>query len=188
MLSGENGEGPTAEHREGPKRSFSVKQVLHLGPNYTEFKHQYQVQASEESPSLPSTFARQPSIWRQWSLEISFCMISVMSIASETSPTSNISRLTVVTCHAVIIGLLAAFDGKANPKLPGNITLNALLALFTTLTKAAFMVPIAEAISQWKWNVYHDNLSKPLAEYCVLDLASRSAWGSWGLIYRSKLR
>jgi len=63
-----------------------------------------------------------------------------------------------------------------------QITLNTFLAFFTTFTKAAFMIPISEALSQWKWNIYASGLpSRPLADFQVLDAASRGVWGSWML-------
>ncbi|KAK0636708.1 hypothetical protein B0T17DRAFT_88058 [Bombardia bombarda] len=73
-----------------------------------------------------------------------------------------------------------------------NITLNTFLAFFTTFTKAAFMSPISEALSQWKWNIYTPNgqesKGRSLADFQVLDSASRGAWGNWTLIRNFKWR
>jgi hypothetical protein len=87
--------------------------------------------------------------------------------------------------YTVVVGVLAVFDGRALPNLPLNITLNTFLALFTTCCKAAFMVPIAEALSQWKWNIYAGS-SRPLFDFQILDVASRGSWGSSMLIWHFK--
>lgn len=66
----------------------------------------------------------------------------------------------------VIIVVLACYNDRPLPRLPMQITLNTFLAFFTTFTKAAFMIPISEALSQWKWNIYASGLpSRPLADF-----------------------
>ncbi|KAH8897278.1 hypothetical protein GQ53DRAFT_837938 [Thozetella sp. PMI_491] len=98
---------------------------------------------------------------------------------------------TLLICDVVIVTVLAVFDGHALPNLPMDITLNTLLAFLTTCTKAAFMVPVGEAVSQWKWNIFASSSpaglsGRPLADFQVLDAASRGTWGSWILIRRFK--
>ena len=79
----------------------------------------------------------------------------------------------------IVIGL-KIFDGQPLPSLPFGVTLNTLLALFTTMTKAAFVFPVAEALSQWKWNRLRE--ARPLVEMETFDSASRGVWGSLFLI------
>jgi hypothetical protein len=68
-----------------------------------------------------------------------------------------------------------------------GITLNTFLAFFTTMTKASFMLAVAEALSQWKWNWFATNSERPLHDFQLFDDASRGAWGSTKLLL-SRLR
>lgn len=77
---------------------------------------------------------------------------------------------------------MRTFDGKALPTLPLSITLNTFLAFFTTLTKAAFMIAVCEALSQWKWNWFATRADRPLHDFQLFDDASRGAWGSLQLL------
>ena len=76
--------------------------------------------------------------------------------------------------------------------MPIGITLNTFLAFFTTFTKAAFMVPISEALSQWKWNLLvvdeSKGQSRSLSIFGTLDSASRGIWGSWLILRDFKWR
>jgi len=71
-----------------------------------------------------------------------------------------------------------------------NITLNTFLAFFATITKSSFMIPIAEALSQWKWNLFaaQRGQARSLADFQTLNAASRGTWGSWALVRRFKWR
>jgi len=46
--------------------------------------------------------------------------------------------------------VLAVYDGHLLPTLPMNITLNTFVAFFSTFAKSSFMIPVTEALSQWK--------------------------------------
>jgi len=78
--------------------------------------------------------------------------------------------------------VLLLCDNRPLPDLPLNITLNTFVAFFSTISKAAFMLPIAEAISQCKWNWFHSD--RPLADFETFDEASRGFWGSVALLSR----
>ena len=88
--------------------------------------------------------------------------------------------------------VLAVHNGTALPEMPMGITLNTFLAFFTTFTKAAFMVPISEALSQWKWNLLvvdeTKGQSRSLSTFGTLDSASRGIWGSWMVLRDFKWR
>ncbi|KAK5655525.1 hypothetical protein OQA88_5456 [Cercophora sp. LCS_1] len=108
--------------------------------------------------------AKKP-VWRQWLLEIA----------------------------SFIIAVLRVYDGRSLPKLPMSITLNTFLAFFTTLSKVAFMSPISEALSQWKWNILvsgrpRAQQGRQVHEFDVLDNASRATWGSWPVIWNFRWR
>jgi len=66
------------------------------------------------------------------------------------------------------------------------MTLNTFLAFFTTFTKAAFMNPVVECISQWKWNWFHQDRS--LVDFETFDKASRGVLGSVVLLKLLKWR
>lgn len=65
-----------------------------------------------------------------------------------------------------------------------HITLNTFLAFFTTFTKATFMLPVAECISQWKWNWFTEE--KPVIDFQTFDRASRGFTGSLLLLRKLK--
>ena len=69
-----------------------------------------------------------------------------------------------------------------------GITLNAVLALLSTISKASFMIALAEVMSQWKWNMYGNGKSRVIHDFALVDLASRGFWGSWLLLGRFKWR
>jgi len=86
----------------------------------------------------------------------------------------------------VIVGVLLVFDDQPLPRLPLQVTLNTFVALFSTMSKAAFMLPIAEAISQCKWNWFRTD--RPLSDFETFDEASRGFWGSLALLFRVRWR
>ncbi|KAL1905955.1 hypothetical protein Sste5344_008344 [Sporothrix stenoceras] len=101
-------------------------------------------------------------VWETW-----FCFLSFASFIT-------------------IVAVLGSYDGNALPQLPLHISLNTLIALLATLAKAALMIPIAESISQWKWNWFRTN--RNLADFQTFDLASRGLWGSVSLIGKTRWR
>ena len=64
-------------------------------------------------------------------------------------------------------------------RCPMNITLNIFLAFFTTLTltKAAFMIAVSEALSQWKWNWF---LPRMLIVVCTTSTSSTTQVAALG--------
>ncbi|KAK3328651.1 hypothetical protein B0T19DRAFT_462302 [Cercophora scortea] len=94
--------------------------------------------------------------------------------------------LVSLSSFSVILVVLLIYDGRALPRLPLNITLNTLVAFFSSLSKAAFMIPVAEAISQCKWNWFRTD--KPLSDFETFDVASRGFWGSVTLLGRLRWR
>lgn len=82
-----------------------------------------------------------------------------------------------------IIGLLARYDGKALPSWPYDITLNALIAVLTTVANTAMAVVLSSGLGQLKW----DRVKRgylPLADMEILDEASRGAWGACKMLWR----
>ncbi|CAK7217112.1 hypothetical protein SEUCBS140593_003095 [Sporothrix eucalyptigena] len=85
-----------------------------------------------------------------------------------------------------IVAVLGSYNNNALPKLPLHISLNTLIAFLATLAKAALMIPIAESISQWKWNWFRTG--RNLVDFQTFDLASRGLWGSVSLIGKTRWR
>lgn len=55
-----------------------------------------------------------------------------------------LSCLIASVCLAAILGILITHQGLPLPQWPLNITINALIAIFTAIFKMALMVPVAE--------------------------------------------
>ncbi|CZR66586.1 uncharacterized protein PAC_16487 [Phialocephala subalpina] len=109
-------------------------------------------------------FSRQ-SDW--WLREFSSCLFSLL-------------------CAVAIIIILKVYDGEPLSKLPKGITLNIVLALFTTLAKAGLMIPISEALGQLKWVWFKEE--RPLVDFETFDQASRGPIGSVKLLGTLRFR
>ncbi|KAK0623596.1 hypothetical protein B0T14DRAFT_495052 [Immersiella caudata] len=126
--------------------------------------------SSQDSEADTSSSMGNRPFWGQWLVEVVFCVLSLCSFI-------------------IIVAVLGAYDQKSLPQLPLHVTLNTFLAFFTTLCKAAFMTPITEAFSQWKWNLLSQSgqgRTRSLADFEVLDSASRGTWGSWKVLRNFK--
>lgn len=84
---------------------------------------------------------------------------------------------------ASVIGLLARYNGKALPSWPYDITLNALIAVLTTIANTAMSVVLSSGMGQLKWDRARRGYV-PLMEMELLDEASRGAWGALKLLQR----
>jgi hypothetical protein len=71
---------------------------------------------------------------------------------------------------AIVITLVIHRD-RPLPQWPSEITINALIAVFTAIFKACLMMPIAECMGQLKWLWYQK--PRPLGYMEQWDLASR---------------
>ena len=67
-----------------------------------------------------------------------------------------------------------------------GITLNTLLAFLTSLTKAAFMVPIIEGLGQLKWMWFLSREHRPLIDFRVFEEATRGGFGGLKLLFSFK--
>ena len=127
-------------------------------------------------------------IWRQgfrnlfkyaWFIELASCCLAVLAFVA-------------------IIITLAVHQDRPQPQWPRLITINTLIAIFTTIFKASLLLPIAEGmcktlfsifallmvvvgISQLKWLWYHQ--PHDLIDLHHFDSASRGPWGSGLLLW-----
>ncbi|KAL3417460.1 hypothetical protein PVAG01_11460 [Phlyctema vagabunda] len=89
-----------------------------------------------------------------------------------------------------LVVLLQHYDGKRQPSWD-RLTLNTAVAALSTLSRTLFMVPVGAAISQgaWIWfSIEHqkNNCRSKLSDLDAFDDASRGAWGSLMLLFRTK--
>ncbi|KAI1161775.1 hypothetical protein F5B18DRAFT_662904 [Nemania serpens] len=105
---------------------------------------------------------------RWWCLDIIAVLISFVSLGA-------------------IIGILVAYDGKSQSAWPSDVlTINGLVAILATICRGSFMVSVASALSQEKWNRFEGS-KNTLAEFSLFDGASRGSWGSLKLLSRFKV-
>jgi hypothetical protein len=68
---------------------------------------------------------------------------------------------------------------------PLALTINSVLS---KLASAALILPISEAIGQLKWKWFDGSKSRDIIDFEIYDKASRGAWGSFLLLFRTKGR
>ena len=76
---------------------------------------------------------------------------------------------------------LIAYNGKPSPDWGPQINLNALLALLSTLLRAALVFLVSQVISQRKWHYFSDR-AQPLHHLQQFDSASRGSLDALSLI------
>jgi len=97
-----------------------------------------------------------------------------------------VSALSALTFLGAMVGLLAAFDGK--PIFDsGAITLNTVVAILSTFSKAAIISAVSFAISQAKWVVFSSGRRR-LLDFDRIDAASQGPLGSLNLLFNSQVR
>jgi hypothetical protein len=94
------------------------------------------------------------------------------------------SLLLGIGAFIVIIVLLSHYDGKQQFQWNG-VTLNAVVSVLATIARIGIVVPVAEALAQWKW-MHFSNGYKPLSDFGLLDDASRGTRGSLLLLWEKK--
>ncbi|KAF6840725.1 hypothetical protein CMUS01_03822 [Colletotrichum musicola] len=97
----------------------------------------------------------------------------------------TICCLLSIACLAALIVFLGIYDNQSLPELPSGITVNTVIALLSTIARTAFTIPVAEGLSQCKWNWFKQK-PRPLRDLDLFDQASRGPWGSLSLLVRTK--
>ena len=112
-----------------------------------------------------------PSTW--WGLEITSTILSLVAFTG-------------------LILILGHCDGHPQEDwLYNHLTLNGLVALLSTITRATLLVPVTSAVSQGKWVRFCPTRQKPtkgqrLSDLGIIDEASRGAWGSLLLLWKMR--
>jgi hypothetical protein len=81
---------------------------------------------------------------------------------------------------AAIATLLVFYNGKQSPKWGTYLSLNALLALLSTIFRAMLVVVVSQVISQRKWLWYY--CARPLSDFQKFDSDSRGSLGAMMLL------
>jgi hypothetical protein len=63
-----------------------------------------------------------------------------------------------------------------------------IINVLSKIVSAALILPISEAIGQLKWIWFNGSNSKDMFDFEIFDKASRGAWGSFLLLFRTKGR
>jgi hypothetical protein len=87
-------------------------------------------------------------------------------------------------CMSLIVAILLTMDGKPMRKWTLPIQPNSLIAVFSTITKSALLVAIAESIGQLKWG-YFDR-ARNIRHMQNFDEASRGPWGAFAFLWRTR--
>lgn len=87
-----------------------------------------------------------------------------------------------------IVAVLRAYRGRdiQDVQLPRYLTLNGLVAILATISRAALMVPVGSVMSQECW-LWLSNSRGLLLDIEYFDGASRGAWGSVQLLFKVRL-
>ncbi|EQB54321.1 hypothetical protein CGLO_05859 [Colletotrichum gloeosporioides Cg-14] len=89
-----------------------------------------------------------------------------------------------VALVTTLASVLLQSDNQGLPQWPLGLTLNTVVALLSSLARSAFLIPVAESISQLKWLWYRKERS--LNDFQDFDKASRGAWGAIQLLKTTK--
>lgn len=116
--------------------------------------------------NLTSWTVHADRIFRGWWLELLCCWLSIASLAA-------------------LILFLLGINHKPSPNWPSGITVNTVVASLSTVARTAFTVPVAEGLSQCKWNWFKKR-PRPIEDFSLFDEASRGPWGSVCLLFRTK--
>ncbi|MCJ1464051.1 hypothetical protein MMC07_002662 [Pseudocyphellaria aurata] len=78
----------------------------------------------------------------------------------------------------MIFLILYLYQGRSLQDWPCAITINSVIAIFSTVMRTALLLPLAESVSQAKWDWFHRQEGQILADMEIFDRASRGPWGA----------
>ncbi|MCJ1415856.1 hypothetical protein MMC32_002190 [Xylographa parallela] len=87
-----------------------------------------------------------------------------------------------IAAIAAIIIVLREFDSRPPPELPSGVTLNAVVSLLSTVTKAPMLAVVSACIGNLKWRWFKK--PRALADFEAFDGASRGPYGAIRMIAR----
>ncbi|KAJ0420573.1 hypothetical protein BJY00DRAFT_312991 [Aspergillus carlsbadensis] len=96
-----------------------------------------------------------------------------------------------VGCFVAILGVLLAFDGKPTPKFAYSLTLNTVISILATASKASLVFMIGECTGQLKWLWFYNKgaeRKRRLDGMQLFDSASRGPLGAFWVLFEHKGR
>lgn len=103
-----------------------------------------------------------------------------------------------VGASAALITVLAKANGRQQQFWnigSTQLTLNTVVAILSTVIRAALLVTVAGALNQSPWNWFangqhghQQRLRRPLKDLDIFGEAAMSSWASLKLLYRTKFR
>lgn len=96
----------------------------------------------------------------------------------------NLSVIFSLLCLTAIFVILAVYNNSPSPRLPHGLTLNAIVSILATGSKASLIFVTSESIGQLKWIWFRTK--RALIDMENFDNASRGPWGCLILLYRHK--
>ncbi|OCL05885.1 hypothetical protein AOQ84DRAFT_379147, partial [Glonium stellatum] len=116
----------------------------------------------EKSAARPRTMNPSRNWWdRLWIAELLSCFLAIAALV-------------------IIVIILATHQNKPMSQWPRLISINSLVSIFTSIMKAAMLLPVAEGISELKWLWFAQ--PRALVDLDRFDFASRGPWGSLTLL------
>ncbi|KAI8935463.1 hypothetical protein NX059_008033 [Plenodomus lindquistii] len=94
-----------------------------------------------------------------------------------------VSWITSAMCMGFIIGICLYTRDQPLSRWPWALTVNNILS---KIASAALILPISEAIGQLKWTWFTGGESREMIDFEIFDKASRGAWGSFLLLFRTR--
>ncbi|KAF2671238.1 hypothetical protein BT63DRAFT_211058 [Microthyrium microscopicum] len=111
---------------------------------------------------------RLPLYWTDWwTLEVAAAILSIL-------------------CTVAIIVVLAWINGKPIESWHWTIQPNTIVSILSTVAKSALLLPVAECISQQKWQYYQSQRPRKLEKLEIFDRASRGPYGAIQILFSIK--
>lgn len=166
-----------------PRASDDGEEVAMIVPNENATRNASASVRTKATPSEDETYSTLATKRRRHHASTrsqSSWITRIQQLASETWLFELALTVLSVLCLVAIIGILVVYDGTAAPNLPSTVTLNAIVSILGTASKASLIFTVAASISQLKW-VYFSK-SRHLKDLQSFDDASRGPVGSITLL------
>lgn len=98
--------------------------------------------------------------------------------------------LALIICIASLLAIIVTVSirhGRPPPIFPLGITINAVVAIYSTIMKTTMVYCAAEAVSQSKW-IWFGQEARNLSDVELYDQASRGPWGALIMLWRVRWR
>ncbi|KAI1324009.1 hypothetical protein F5Y16DRAFT_382150 [Xylariaceae sp. FL0255] len=92
-----------------------------------------------------------------------------------------VSVVVSAVTFAILVFVLSFNNGKEIFSFY-RLTLNTIVSILATISKAALLLAVDELLSRWKWILFTDE-SRPLIDFERIDAASRGPGGSFLLLF-----